>query len=301
MVRWVDRNSLDEEKYNHCIDKSVRSLTYGYSWYLDVVCDNWGAYVWNDYDVVMPIPFRKKYFISYVHPPLWILELGLFYQNIGFSHIDFYEALLEKFRFVELRLNAQNIHVTTSPKFESKYFQQLSLNADYDGLYKSYRSDRKKDLKKAIKFELKPVWLDDSKKLIALFKDNVGRRTPEIKKKDYENLEQLINTCVERNTGEVLSIYQGDQLVASGFFLKHQKTITILCSSTDFSNRNNGANTFLIDTAIQKYLSDYETFNFGGSSMASIAKYFFSFGAEEVSYPFLSQKRLPAFVQFLRS
>ena len=128
-----------------------------------------------------------------------------------------------------------------------------------------------------------------------MFKENVGKRTPEIVEKDYQNLERLINACIKREVGEILSVYQEEQLVASGFFLKHQKNVTILCSSTDFKNRNNGANTFLIDTAIRKYGSEFDTFNFGGSSMTSIAQYFFSFGAKNVEYPFLKQKRLSLF------
>ena len=103
-------------------------------------------------------------------------------------------------------------------------------------------------------------------------------------------MKKLIQKCVEKDQGEILSIYEKDQLVASAFFLKHQNTVTILCSSTDFNNRNNGANTYLIDTAIQKYQTDFEIFNFGGSSISSIATYFFSFGARNVVYPFLKQK-----------
>ena len=156
-------------------------------------------------------------------------------------------------------------------------------------------------MKKANKFGLRVQWSDEPKNLIELFQNNVGQRTPEIQSKDYENLERLIQACIDRKVGDILSIYQQEQLVASAFFLKHQNTVTILCSSTDFSNRNNGANTFLIDTAIQKYKLEYDIFNFGGSSMESIAKYFFSFGAEQMSYPFLQQKRYPFLLRFLQS
>ena len=90
--------------------------------------------------------------------------------------------------------------------------------------------------------------------------------------------------------GELCFAYQGEKLVAAAFFLKHQETVTILCSSTDFSNRKNGANTFLIDEAIQRYINKYKTFNFGGSSMQTIAKYFFSFGAQEKTYPMLVKR-----------
>lgn len=300
MIKLINRNDLDEKKYNTCISNSKQSLIYAYSWYLDIVCDNWSVLVWKDYMAVMPIPHRKKYVIKYIHPPLWVLQLGVFSITDEVSESDFVKFLYKKFRFVELRLNSENT-IEQGIDCEERQFQELSIDIDHELLQKNYQSDRRKDLKKAAKYNLEAKWTDEPNNLIQLFKANVGQRTPEIKEKDYQNLTRLIQRCIEKNAGEILSIYQDGQLVASGFFLKHQKTVTILCSSTDFSNRNNGANTFLIDTAIQKYGSSYETFNFGGSSMTSIANYFFSFGANEVTYPFLIQKRWPMLLRFLKS
>lgn len=72
--------------------------------------------------------------------------------------------------------------------------------------------------------------------------------------------------------------------MASGFFLKYQKELAILVSYTDSKNRKNGANTCLINSAIYKYQKNFEVFNFGGSSMQTIAKYFLSFLGETNQY-----------------
>lgn len=289
MIKLVSRSELNEDKYNACVESSQQSLIYAYSWYLDIVCDQWNVLVLDDYDVVMPVPYRRKYLIPYVHPPLWVLQLGLFSKK-KFHQSDFISTLEKKFRFIELRLNSENTLEKESSLFVEKQFQELDLTQEYEAIENAYQSDRKKDLKRANKHQLKIEWGSGAKELIRLFQNNVGKRTPEIKEQDYSNLEKLIKTCVDRDVGEICSVYQEEQLVASAFFLKHQETVTILCSSTDFSNRKNGANTFLIDQAIQRYSSDYKTFNFGGSSMESIAKYFFSFGAVERIYPMLIKK-----------
>ena len=174
--------------------------------------------------------------------------------------------------------------------FIEKQFQELKLTVGYEKIKKAYRSDRKKDLKRAEKSELRIEWGGSPSDLITLFQNNVGKRTPEIKQQDYQNLETLINFCLIDDYGELCFTYQGETLVAAAFFLKHKETVTILCSSTDFSNRKNGANTFLIDEAIQRYINKYKTLNFGGSSMQTIAKYFFSFGAQEKTYPMLVKR-----------
>jgi len=289
LIKYIQREHLDEEKYNDCIENSIQSNSYAFSWYLDIVCDNWDVLVLNDYEAVMPIPRRKKYGIKYVYQPLWVLQLGIFSKG-DFTQSDFISVVQKRFRFIELRLNFKNLLDTDSLYFIEKQFQDLKLTVGYEKIKKAYRSDRKKDLKRAEKSELSIEWGGSPSDLITLFQNNVGKRTPEIKQQDYQNLETLINFCLIDDYGELCFAYQGETLVAGAFFLKHQETVTILCSSTDFSNRKNGANTFLIDEAIQRYINKYKTLNFGGSSMQTIAKYFFSFGAQEKTYPMLVKR-----------
>ena len=289
LIKYIQREHLDEEKYNDCIENSIQSNSYAFSWYLDIVCDNWDVLVLNDYEAVMPIPWRKKYGIKYVYQPLWVLQLGIFSKG-DFTQSDFISVVQKRFRFIELRLNFKNLLDTDSLYFIKKQFQELKLTVGYEKIKKVYGSDRKKDLKRAEKSELRIEWGGSPSDLITLFQNNVGKRTPEIKQQDYQNLETLINFCLIDDYGELCFAYQGETLVAGAFFLKHQETVTILCSSTDFSNRKNGANTFLIDEAIQRYINKYKTFNFGGSSMQTIAKYFFSFGTQEKTYPMLVKR-----------
>lgn len=290
MIKWINRNELDVEKYNTCIDKSSQGLLYAYSWYLDIVCTDWMVLVFNDYEAVMPLPYRKKLTLKYIYPPFWMLQLGVFSQGEVDIENQLVLEVLNKYRFVELRLNSSNT-IGNSEFIHEKYFQILDLNVDHNSVTSNYQSDRKKDVRKAKKNELITQWNDRPENLIQLFQNNVGTRTPEIKEKDYQVLLELIETCVRKNVGEILSVYQGNDLVASAFFLKYRDTVTILCSSTDFNNRNNGANTYLIDEAIKKHSSSYKVFNFGGSSMPSIAKYFKSFGAKDVSYPMILKRK----------
>ena len=218
MIRLIHSTSLDVQKYDACISESQQSLVYAYSWYLDIVCDSWSVLVLDDYMAVMPIPHRKKYFIHYVYPPLWILQLGLFSKDRKIRISEFIVYLNEKFRFIELRLNSENSFTEKVSNLRVMNFQELPLKKEMAEIRKSYQSDRRKDLKKADRYGLVGTWVDDPQPLIKLFRRNVGQRTPEIQSRDYLNLEQLINSCIEKKKGELLSIYEKDQLVASAFF-----------------------------------------------------------------------------------
>jgi len=301
MVKYVKREDLEVAKYDDCIEKAIQSRVYAFSWYLDIVADNWGVLVLEDYKAVMPICWRRKYGIKYAYPPFWILELGLFSTDEDVDFQQFYKVLLSKFKFAESKLNIDNSIQHDSSFLVNKQMQVLDLNRDANKILEGFRKDRKKDLQKAAKAELQVKWNDDPKKLIQLFKNNVGQRTPFIVEKDYSNLLQLLTICIAKKVGEVLSIYNNNNdLVASGYFLKHKNVVTILVSSTDFNFRKNGENTFLIHTAIQKYHNKYHFFNFGGSSMKSIAKYFLSFGSETKEYQQIKYNKLVAFVKFFK-
>jgi hypothetical protein len=301
MINYVKRKDLDVVKYDYCIENAIQSRMYAYSWYLDIVADNWDVLILNDYEAVMPIPWKRKYGIKYVYPLLWVLELGVFYADNKTKIAAFLATLFNKFRFVESKLNSTEKFISRKNQLVGKQFQTLSLKEVYPAIYSKYRNDRKKDIRKAVHLDLIEKWNDIPDKLIVLFKNNVGKRTPNILEHDYTILENLMLACLERKVGEILSIYdKNSNLVASGFFIKHKDVVTILVSSTDFKNRNNGANTFLIDRAIFKFQKNFNTFNFGGSSIKSIAKYFLSFGAKTEDYQQVKYNKLPFLLRFFK-
>lgn len=300
-IDYIHRDQLDELKYNECIEQSKQGLLYGYSWYLDLVCDHWDALVWDDYSAVMPVPWRKKYGIKYVYQPLWILQLGIFTNSEISSEFEFLNELKNRFKFIALRLNTKNTLQSVTPESSVNHFQYLTLENSYHMLSNNFNRNRKRELKKAANAGLKEIWGDQPERLVSLFEKNIGIRIKGISQSDYENLSNLIKTVVLKGRGEILSIYDQTQLVASGLFLFHKGTVTELVCATDLNNRNNGGNTFLIDRALSKYQEKFDLFDFGGSSIKTIANYYKSFGAKTYHYLFFKSNRLPFLMRLFKS
>ncbi len=299
MIRYVTRAELDELKYNRCIETASQQLCYPFSWYLDEVC-RWDALVLDDYHAVMPVPVRKKMGVSYVYPPLWILQLGVFSADQYLDITPFLAQLKTTYKFIEQRCNVVNTS-TTSLDITLNEYQELDLTSSIDDLKRNFRKDRRKDLKRAEEAGLKVVWDDNQKKLITLFKHTIGKRIPNLKPSDYERLNALISVCIDKKVGRVLSVYSKEHvLLASAFILVYKDTVTILCSATDLNDRKMGANTYLIYTLIATYTKEYTTLNFGGSSRPSIASYFKSFGANTKTYPFVKYNNLPFLLRLFK-
>ncbi|RBW61385.1 hypothetical protein DS884_03490 [Tenacibaculum sp. E3R01] len=300
MISFVKRKDLEIEKYNDCIINSLQSNVFGFSWYLDIIADDWSVLVLNDYEAVMPLPFRKKAFIKYVYPPFWLIQLGIYSKEVEDEN-EFLIELFENFKFVELRLNYMNSFSMFSVFQQERRIQVLSLKQDYEIIYTNYNRNRKRELKKAVIHDLNECWSDCPTVLINLFKENVGKRVKKISEKDYDRLLSLMQVCIRKKVGELLTVYDMDNRIVSGaFFLKHKKRVTELVCSSDFKNRKNGANTFMNDRAIYKYSRNFDVFDFGGSSMKNIANYYKSFGAVDEKYIQLYYNDLSKFIKFFK-
>ena len=300
MIQYIKRENLEVAKYDACIESAVQSRIYAFSWYLDIVADNWAVLVLGDYEAVMPIPYRKKYGIKYVYPPFWLLELGIFSLDESQDIKPFLDVLYGEFKFIELRLNTKNKFLK-SEFLIHKQFQYLDLEIGYESILKGYNRNRKRELIKANKHHLVENWNDNPEKLITIFKTNIAERVKEINDKDYATLLNLMQLSIQKGVGELLTIYDANEnLLAAAFFLKHKKKVTQLVCASDVSNRKNGVHTFFNDRAIFKYQPHFSVYNFGGSSMKNIANYYTSFGADTEEYQQIKYNNLPFLLRLFK-
>ena len=300
MINYIKRKDLKVDKYDACIENSIQSNIFGFSWYLDEVCSNWDVLVLNDYEAVMPISWRKKFGIKYIYPPFWLLELGVFSLDESQGINPFLEVLYGEFKFAELRLNTKNKFLKSSFLI-NKQFQYLDLKIGYEAILKGYNRNRKREIIKANKNHLIENWNDKPEKLITIFKANIAERVKGISDKDYATLLNLMQLSIQKRVGELLTIYDtNNKLLAAAFFLKHKNKVTQLVCASDVSNRKNGVHTFFNDRAIFKYQPHFSVYNFGGSSMKNIANYYTSFGATTEEYQQIKYNNLPFLLKLFK-
>ncbi len=81
MIKHLKYEHIDKERWDDCIDQSFNGVIYAYSWFLDVVCEEWEALVEGDYERVFPINFRKKYGNQHYLPALLYSTAGIVFPN----------------------------------------------------------------------------------------------------------------------------------------------------------------------------------------------------------------------------
>ena len=270
----------------------MQSNIYGYSWYLDIVCDRWGVFVLNDYEAVMPVPWRRKLFIKYAYHPFWLGALGI-YSKVIEDENEFLIELFSQFKKVKTYSNKDNAFSMFEAYQQEIQTQVLDLNNGYSGLSSAYKSNRRKELFRANKSSLTVIWNDEPENLISLYKTSAAKRLKKKKEKDYEKLLKLMKLSISKKQGEVISVYdEKHNHLASGFFVEYKNQVTMLVSTFDYKNRKKEADTKLIDCAVQKYSNEFSLFDFGISTHPKITDFYKGFGVENEVFTQLKQNRL---------
>ena len=293
MIRYLTGNEIDLKKYDNCISKAINSRIYAYSWYLDIVADkNWDVLVLNDYEAVMPLPKRKKHFISYIFLPPWVQQLGVFSMSEISENLikRFIDQMPKKFKLIDIFFNSKNFFEHKDLTLRVNYI--LSLNNPYEALIKNYSKGRKSSIKQAQKIDLEVVQGYSHTEIINLFKINKGLKLNK-SNVDYHILNTLIEAALLLNMAKSLAVLNSKkELIGGALFLKNDQRITYLFSSINTEGREKQAMSFLIDYVVKKFSNSEYIFDFEGSMINDIALFFKSFGAEKETYYHFNSKRI---------
>jgi hypothetical protein len=302
LIRYLSHKEIEFEKWDLCLEQASNSLVYGYSWYLNKVSPNWDALVLDDYHAVMPLTHGRKYFICYLHQPFFTQQLGVFAkaQLNQDLIIEFISAIPSKFKFIEVNLNEQNYFLSEEYKLIKRKNYLLNLNKPYDKLVKDYNNQALRNLKKSRKQEIELRTIQ-YKEVITFYRIHKSEVTLGVKSEDYLALEGLMEVAYKR--GKLFSkgvFSKSGELVACGSYLMQKGRIIFLIGTSSASGRETGAMHYLMDSMIFQFSNHKMLFDFEGSEIPGIARFYKSFGAIKTHYFRLKKNRLPWLLRLLK-
>jgi hypothetical protein len=295
MIKYLRHDEIDTEKWDDCINKAFNGRIYAYTWYLDMVNENWEALVENDYERVFPLTPRKKFGINYLFQPRFTQQLGVFSQSILSKETvqRFLDAIPGKFKFIDINLNSFNPLKTVDGEIEPWLNHELDLINSYEKIVSNYTTNLKRNLKKAQKSPVTLVKNIKPEDVIDLFKQNKGMDLDNLGEADYELLRRLIYVMVYKRIVEVVGAYsEMNELCAGVFFVKDNKKVIFYFSATNEYAREHAAMPMLIDSFIRDNAHSHLTLDFEGSNDTNLARFYKSFGAKELTYPHYRSNRL---------
>lgn len=303
-IRYLAHNEIDFHKWDSCVHFAINSKVYAFSWYLNQVAEEWGGLIEGNYESVFPIVWNDKIpgFLQ-IYQPQFAQQLGLFsiHSLSEKRMLAFLEAIPEKFKRITINLNSRNKSgVEADFKVEERPNFQLLLNTSYEEIASGFSSNLKRSIKKAAKHELFGGASVSPETLVDLYKTNQGKKIKDLNERSYFTLLRVIYQALHRGKGFITGVKSKDgELCAASFFLVNQGTITNLIPATTDKGREVCAMHFLLDVLIRTHANKPMKLDFEGSGIASIARFYKSFGASNFPYYVIKRNRLPALMRLL--
>jgi effector-binding domain-containing protein len=293
-IQYVDHHQIDPTKWDSAILRSPHPLAYGLFEYLNAVCESqWDALIYNDYEAVFPLPFKKKFGIKYLVQPVFCQQLGAFGSNVNVSTHHFLSAIPKRFLRVRIQLNpyfdqtneVESIQtkpagiIASSRKLTTKTNMTIQLSQPLD-----YNKDCKKNLHRLaelpIEYKINAISIREA---IDTYRKAWGKQNPEIEDEHYQ---LFANACTDKLSFTVTAHHQkeGDLLGAAIFLITPENTkrsLHYVCAGPTEAGKSIGVMHGIIDFILNRYKGENMLFDFEGSSIASVASFYKKFGANE--------------------
>ena len=279
-IKHLKHNEIDKQKWDKIIFASKNCLPYAFSQFLDAVSANWEALVTADYQYVMPLPVKRKFGLKYVIQPRFCQQLGIFSQETITEDVvnEFIKTI--PYKFYAFQINYQNIC-----KGKKLPNLTLSLSDNYEKIKQNFSENTKRNIRKAENFGLK-VKMINSEEFLEFWKEENLAKFPY----NLSVLERLVNL-----ESDFIKLYcvinQEDKVIAINLVLETEKRMINLVPTSNAEGKEKSAMFFLLNYLIEKNAERDMIFDFEGSQIEGVARFYKGFGAKNEPYFFIKKNR----------
>ena len=266
---------------------------------------NWSAIIAGDYEMVMPLTWKRKYGISYLYQPAFIQQGGIYGKKKPDTATvkRFIELAMQHFRFAECTLNYSNA-IPAGKDLKHSLWNNYILNIEnnYESISGNYDAYIRQRLNRLKKFNHQYIVSHNHQKAITIYKKLYGTRMSGIRGKDYNNFATLCDHYAGKKRTIVREVWDetGKTLLAMALFLKDEKRLYNIASSVTDIGRKKLANYFLYDAVIREFSGKGLVLDFEGSDIPGVAYFYEKWKDGNEPYPFIKWNHLPAPVKWLK-
>ncbi len=287
-ITFLKQADIDKERWDRCVIEAPNGLIYGMSWYLDLVCQNWDALVLNNYEAVMPLPWKQKFGIEYSYHPWFAQQLGIFGMEPGFYKVsDFVKAIPNLFFRYEVSFNSMN--TIDLPLATQRPNYVLPLNDDYTTLYNRFNENTQRNIKKANKSGFLMTKNLTSDEYIKLALNEIGFLMNE---KQQGILKNLIEFLFQNNYAELIGVEnEKSELLGAVCLVQFKNRLIYLFSASTQQGKDTRAMFKIVDEIIKSKCGKPFLLDFEGSMNEGIARFYKGFGSQAEFYYSVNKKR----------
>ena len=291
-------------------------------WWLDTVCDEgeWDVAIvekGGQICATMPYYIKKKYGFTLITMPKLTQTLGpyikypenqKYYKKLSWEK-ELMNELIDQLPSCDYFYQHWNYNVTNWLPFYWRDFKQttrytyiISNKNSINSVEDEYETDIRRRRRKAAREGLSVVEESNIDMLYSLINNTFDRQQVDISfSKMY--IKRIIDTCISNNAGKIYFAKSKERdYIAANFLIEDNNSIYYLLGGIDAAKRDLGGMDVIQHESIRYASSKNKVFDFEGSMVESIEKYFRSFGAIQKPYFAISKinSRILKIREFLR-
>jgi len=294
-ILYLKNRDIDKARWDVTVADDLQGLPYAYSWYLDQsTSGQWDALITPDYQYAMPLPWNGKIFgIKQIFAPLLTQQLGIAGPNLSEEiTINFLNSIPKKFKKIVYPLNQSIDH----PDCRTKTNLVISLSNSHQKIQEGY----KKNLIRGIRTAAEKTSINESlmiNDLLTFYQQTLESKLP-FSQKDWQHIRQLLQAATQHLETLMLEVRnKNGQRLALGIFIITKIRIVYLMGCANAEGRKKFSSSFILDTVIKRYSGTNRIFDFEGSDIPGVYKFFKSFGGEEANISVYEKNDLPWLVR----
>ena len=299
-IQLLPAHQIDRNKWNRTVSQAENGLIYADTRFLDTMADNWSGIVVGDYTAVLPLPWRKKWGISYLYVPPFMQQLGL----VGILDKEEVKAvsnlLQQQFIYGDLHFNFSNSYVASNFSAVKKRKNRIThLLPTYAELSQSFSGDARRNLQEAAHHSLHFQEGGEEEAMQLFLEQMKYKGAPSItdmKKfnglcKEFSSTQQTICRSVLDNNKQLLAAIVG---------FKDGKRMYNLLNLTTPEGRKKSSNYFLFDQLLREWSGQPLWLDWEGSELPGVQSFYLHWGGEWENYYHVHLNRLPLPIRWLK-
>jgi hypothetical protein len=288
-----------KEKYRQYCKKHSVDL-YANDWWLDAVCG-------GDWDVVehdgdrLAFPLKKKYGLKLIAQPKLTLGLAAISPSSKKPDLEKLLELLPSFDLLDVYFLPESPRDFQSKNFkiQSRITHRLTDLSDTKKVFSGFDSSRRQQIRKAEK-NISVKALNDASvlfKMISLTFKRQSRKVPY----SLDYVKKIYEACTMHDCGKILVAQDAEGNTHGACFIAwDNQTAYYIMGGSDPKFKSSAAYSLLMWEAIKESAKRSKQFDFCGSSIPSVAKFFKGFGSIETPYLHLKKVNSKALALVLK-
>lgn len=285
-VHYVNRNKIDDQKWNDCVKNSTKPLIYGLTWYLDAAANKmWDALVIDNYAGVLPLPYNHKLIAKQLYTPQFVQQLGPYLQAPHLLKENVHDIKSKLQSILQFNL-ATGTQIECGEKMIKRLNLILPLQSSFTSAYNNFSKNRRYDFRH---IHLDLAESEDINQFIDFFKSS-SREIIQQANININCLQRIMQVSIANKMGKIVLAKYRSEILSAVFISDFYNRITLISSTTSQAGYERGANAFLISHLIKQFAETKQVFDFEGSELHGVKEFYKSFGALPEYYYFYTKQ-----------